>query len=453
MGKRISSLMVERITDELKTLAQTLWENPEIAYQEKLASRETADFLRRYGFSVEEKYLGIPTCIRAVWGAGQPVIGILSEYDALPGMSQKVTSHPEPVVQGNPGHACGHNLLNGASVGGAIAIKEELEQRGLPGTVVFYGCPAEEVLTGKPLMAREGAFRELDLAFAFHPYHINAVAKNVYSGVNSVKFHFKGIPAHAAKEPENGRSALDAVELMNIGANYLREHVPKDVMFHYSIVNGGGLPNTVPERASVWYYIRSMSREKIDQVYDRLKDIASGAALMTGTSYEIEFLGGCYETLSNHTVADVFLQAFEEIEKPVWTEEEKHFAEELNKTTNMYQRVAQMEPLCVEAPVVLTQPEFGSTDIADVSHICPCTQFDVATWSRGATAHSWQAAAATGMSIGQKGMLYAANVMAAAAMIFVENPDLVDKAKSEFDNAMKNREYKCPLPSDFMVVE
>lgn len=459
MEKRICEQTVERISDELISISRILWENPEVAYEEKFAAELTAEVLRKYGFRVEERYLGIPTCIRAEWGSGSPVIGLLSEFDALPGMSQKAKTVKEPVETGKAGHACGHNLLNTACIGGAIALKEELEARKMSGTIVFYGCPAEEVLTGKPLMAREGAFRELDLAIAFHPYFENAVTKNVYSGVNSVKFHFKGKPAHASREPENGRSALDAVELMNVGANYLREHIAKNVQLHYTITDGGGLPNVVPEKASVWYYIRSMSRSNIDSTYERLIDIAKGAALMTGTSFEIEFLGGCYETLSNHTIADVIVQAFSEVAMPVWTAEEEAFAKEIDQTTAKYQRLAEQgiaddgTHLCTEAPNILTGEEFGSTDIADVMHIVPCTQFDTTTWSRGSVAHMWQAAACAGMSIGQKGMLHAARVMAAAAMIFAENPELVQKAKEEFAQATKNETYKSPIPADFKVPE
>ncbi len=251
----------------LTGLAKKIWDNPETAFNEVKACQWTAEVLKDAGFEVEIGYVGMPTAIRATWGKGHPVIGFLGEYDALPGLSQKVGTEKEPVTPGAPGQGCGHNLLGVACLGAALGMKAELEATGKEGTVVFYGCPAEEVLTGKAFMAREGAFTDLDAAFSWHGATTNHVTLGTMTGLNSAVFHFHGITAHAGGDPHNGRSALDAVELMNVGANYLREHVTSDVRIHYVIKEGGTAPNIVPDNASVWYYVRAMSREAVEDTY------------------------------------------------------------------------------------------------------------------------------------------------------------------------------------------
>ena len=335
-------------------------------------------------------------------------------------------------------------------------MKAELEERGLEGTVVFYGCPAEEVLTGKAFMAREGAFRDLDVAFSWHGSTSNNLSTGTMTGLNSAIFHFKGITAHAGGDPHNGRSALDAVELMNVGANYLREHVTSDVRIHYVIKEGGTAPNIVPDNASVWYYVRAMSREAIEDTYRRLILVAEGAAHMTETQLEIEYLGGCYNTLNPVMLTNLTHDVMEQIEMPHWTDEELAFADELNKKSQQYQAVkdsGKLEngPLCTFVEPVAKRDGYGSTDVGDVQHIVPCVQVMTATCNLAAPGHSWQITSCAGMSIGMKGMLFGSKVMAATAMKLVEDPKLVEQAKEEFNKQMNGRTYNCPIPKEIPV--
>ncbi len=441
---------------DLKNLARKIWEHPETAFNEVKACEWTAEFLRSQGFKVEVGYVGMPTAIRATWGSGHPIIGFLGEYDALPGMSQKISTQKEPVCPGAPGQGCGHNLLGVACVGGALGMKAALEESGRSGTVVFYGCPAEEVLTGKAFMARGGAFRDLDLAIAWHGGKNNGLTIGTSTGLNSAVFHFHGVTAHAGGDPHNGRSALDAVELMNVGANYLREHVTSDTRIHYVIKEGGTAPNIVPDNASVWYYVRAMSREAIESTYARLIKCAEGAAHMTETTLEIEFLGGCYNTLPNHVVINALHEAMEEVPLPQWTEEEKTFADALNRQSPQYEALKESGaldrgPLHTEVPPVVKRDGYGSTDVGDVEHIVPTAMVTTATCNLAAPGHSWQIAACAGTSIGEKGMLFGARVMAEAAMKFVADPALVEKAKAEFTSAMNGRIYHCPIPDEVPV--
>lgn len=451
----MSSTIAQRYIDEkaksLEELATKIWENPEIAYQEFNASKWTAEYLNSNGFNVELSYLNMPTAIRASWGSGKPVIGLLGEYDALGGMSQKVSTIKEAATEKAAGQGCGHNLLGVAHVGAAIGLKKEMEEKNLPGTVVFYGCPAEEVLTGKVFMAREGAFRELDIAFAFHPGANNDVTTGRMTAMNSAKFHFKGRSAHAGAEPHNGRSALDAVELFDIGANFLREHVTSDVRIHYVITDGGQAPNIVPDKASVWYYVRALSREGVENTYNRLLKIAEGATMATETQMSIEFLGGCYETLQNKVLVKLIHESMTEVERPIWSEQEINFARELNKSTTKYDELVSVGKIkegiqiCSEVLPIKNDDSFGSTDVADVEHLVPGVLFMTACSNIGAAGHSWQNAACAGSSIGIKGMIYGAKVMALAGIKAIENPEIVKKAKEEFDLSTKNKKYVCPI--------
>ena len=416
----------------------------------------TAEVLRNAGFEVETGYVGMPTAIRAVWGKGHPVIGFLGEYDALPGLSQKVSTEKEPVTPGAAGQGCGHNLLGVACLGAALGMKAELEATGKEGTVVFYGCPAEEVLTGKAFMARGGAFTELDTAFSWHGSTNNHVTLGTMTGLNSAIFHFNGITAHAGGDPHNGRSALDAVELTSVGANYLREHVTSDVRIHYVIKEGGTAPNIVPDKASVWYYVRALSREAVEDTYRRLVKVAEGAAHMTETELEVEYLGGCYNTLNPVMLTNLTHDVMEEVERPHWTEEELAFAKILNEKSQQYEKVKasgalEDGPLDTKVSPVLNENGYGSTDVGDVQHIVPCVQVMTATCNLAAPGHSWQITACAGMSIGMKGMLYGAKVMAATAMKLVDDPKLVDEAKEEFKKQMNGRTYKCPVTEEIVV--
>ncbi len=452
----IATKAVDQNAGILTALAKKIWANPETAFNEVNACKWTAETLRNAGFEVETGYVGMPTAIRAVWGKGHPVIGFLGEYDALPGLSQKVSTEKEPLVPGAPGQGCGHNLLGVACIGAALGMKAELEAAGKEGTVVFYGCPAEEVLTGKAFMAREGAFTDLDVAFSWHGATTNNVTLGTMTGLNSAVFHFHGITAHAGGDPHNGRSALDAVEIMNVGANYLREHVTSDVRIHYVIKEGGTAPNIVPDKASVWYYVRALSREAVEDTYRRLVLVAEGAAHMTETKLEIEFMGGCYNTLNPVMLTTLTHDVMEQIAMPQWTAEENAFAETLNGKSQQYEAVKakgvlEHGPLCTFVEPVLNENGYGSTDVGDVQHIVPCVQVMTATCNLAAPGHSWQITACAGTDIGMKGMLFGSKVMAATAMKLVEDPKLIEEAREEFKKQMNGKTYKCPIPKEIPI--
>lgn len=453
MTGQIAIEEIERKRQKIDSLSQYIWNHPEAGFKEYKAQEKVADLLREEGFQVETGAGGVPTAIKAVYGSGHPVMGFLGEFDALPGLSQKVSVNKEP-VEGQPyGHGCGHNLLCSAHVAGVIGLKEEMIQRNLPGTIVFYACPGEELLTGKPLMAKGGAFEGLDVAVNFHPNKINEATVGVSTAVNSAKFHFYGKASHAANAPENGRSALDAVELTDIGANYLREHVPSDVRIHYTIVDGGVAPNIVPDKAVVWYYMRAFSREVVENVYERLVKVAKGAAMMTETELEIEFLGGCYNTQNNHVLAGVVAEAMNEIPQEPWRQEELDFAAALDEQTADAARATTKKYSLSADTHLYTGPgqvtcfnSYGSTDVGDVMHLVPTAYFFTACTNMGAPAHSWQFASCAGSSIGEKGMIYAAKVMALYGLKLIEKPELIAQAKEEFDRQMEGRSYKCPIP-------
>ncbi len=455
MTKAIALEHIDKNAQGLEELARRIWEFPEIAYEEHQATKWTAEYLHEHGFTVETNYVGMPTAIKATWGQGKPVIGLLGEYDALANMSQKLTTTKDPVTKGAPGQACGHNLLGVAHVGAATSLKKALEEKNLEGTIIYYGCPAEEVLTGKGFMARAGAFKEIDFSMAFHPGSDNSVTTGRMTALNSVIFKFHGITAHAGGDPHNGRSALDAVEQLNVGANYLREHVTDDVRIHYVITDGGQAPNIVPDYASVWYYVRALSREAVEDTYNRLIKIAKGAAMSTETEVEIEFLGGCYNTQQNKVLVDLIHNTMKEIDLPQWTDDEVSFAKELNLVSPNYKKfkdaIEKDGHLANKVSDIKNVNGYGSTDVGDVQHIAPGVMFSTACKNLAAPGHSWQVTACSGHSIGMKGMLYAAKVMAAAGLKAIENPDIVEKAKEEFKQVMGDYKYKCPMNDEVPI--
>ena len=414
--------------------------------------------MKKHGFDVEVGAGGVKAAVKATWGSGKPVLGFLGEYDALPGMSQEVATEQKPIEGQLYGHACGHNLLGVAHVGAVIGLKAEMEERKLPGTIIFYGCPAEEVLTGKGFMARGGAFEGLDASIAHHPMTSNMVTRGNSLALNSVKFHFKGITAHAGGDPHNGRSALDAVEITNVGCNYLREHVTTDVRMHYVITSGGTAPNIVPDYACVWYYVRAPRREIVEEVYERLAKVAEGAAHMTETKLEVEFMGGCYETMNNPTLINLIHQNMKEAPQDKWTDEELAFAKKLNDVTPHLKEKAlkfinaseDME-LHTGVEEIGTVGNSGSTDVGDVHHMAPGVFFTTACYNIGAPGHSWQNTSCSGHTIGEKGMIYGAKAMAKWGLDLIEKPEILEKAWKEFDEAMGGKKYKCPIPEGLPV--
>ncbi|MBD8067379.1 amidohydrolase [Bacillus sp. PS06] len=446
-----------RFTD----IARQIWDNPQVAYEETFASNLQMATLKEVGFKITSGVGGVSTAFVAEYGIGTPVIGILGEYDALPGLSQSVNPFRDELVEAGPGHGCGHNLLGTAGVEAVIALKEVMDHEGLEGTIRYYGCPAEEVLSGKTFMARAGVFDDLDCALTWHPGTANFPVNMSMQAMVSIKFHFKGTTAHAAGAPHAGRSALDAVELMNIGANYLREHLLDGSRIHYVITNGGLAPNIVPDQASVWYYLRASTKEEVDDILRRVHKIADGAALMTETEVSHEILAFAYDTLPNDILNNLMFENMKLGGSPIYTEEENSFAQQLVSTVEPTIVSQSKKQFGIQIDELLptgyyhfpglkgtTMP--GSTDVGDVSWIVPIGQVMTTCAPVGVQAHSWQATASYGSSIGYKGMHLAAKTMALSAYDLLKTVDLVDHAKQEFEMNSCGRTYIPGIPDDVL---
>lgn len=323
---------IDKTETFLTDTARQIWENPELPFGEKLASKLHSSALKEAGFRVRQDLKDMPTAFVAEYGSGHPIIGILGEYDALPHLSQKAAGIREPLEEEAAGHGCGHNLLGTAGIGAVMAIKNGIDDGSIKGTIRYYGCPAEETLAGKVFMAREGVFDDLDTCLSWHPASMNTVWGCSFLAMNSVMFKFKGVPSHAAAAPHLGRSALDGVELMNVGANYLREHIFEKARLHYVITNGGGAPNIVPGDASVWYYIRAPKRDQVEEIFERLLKVAQGAAMMTETEVEWEILAGCYDVLPNEILGNLIMSNLKEVGSPRFSDDDRKLAEELTAT-------------------------------------------------------------------------------------------------------------------------
>ncbi|SBW00647.1 Amidohydrolase [uncultured delta proteobacterium] len=426
---------VEDHSGEIESLAHDIFTYAEVADEENQSTRRIADYLKRHGFSLESNSGGLPTAFRAVWGKGSPTVGFLGEYDALPGLDQKPVPYRDGDA-GRNGHGCGHNLLGAGSAAAAVALRYAMEAKGIPGTVVYYGCPSEEILKGKIIMANNGCFRELDAALSWHPGIVYGLGETSYLAMDSVHFFFQGKASHAAGSPEMGRSALDAAELMNVGANYLREHVPDDVRIHYAYMDGPGKPNVVPANAGLWYFIRARKRTTVDDVTSRILDIAKGAALMTGTRASWEFKTRGYETLVNHTLCGLYDTVMKQTPLPAYTGDELDFAAKLAKHVDNPAADGSIETVL---PPLTGMVSFmaGSTDVSDVSQVAPTGYMKSVCAPKGFPLHSWQFAACSDSGIGWKGMCYAAKVMAQAGLALLEDPALLARVKEEFSRTAK----------------
>jgi aminobenzoyl-glutamate utilization protein B len=402
----------------------------EIALEEVKSAGAAADFLKGEGFSVTPGLSGMATAFSASWGKGRPVLGFLGEYDALPGLQNEGV--PRLEGNGGNGHGCGHNLLCAATVGAAAALKEVMEKDKIPGTVIFYGCPAEEIIVGKIKMVRNGDFNGLDAAIAFHPSDGNRVCVTSNQAMDSKRYMFYGQTAHAAAAPEMGRSALDAAELMNVGVNFLREHVPDHTRIHYVYLDGGNKPNIVPDYARVWYFIRARDRETVNDVSARIDKIAQGAALMTGTRSEMEYLSGCFDTFINFTLCRSFYASMRKIEPLRFSGEEKTFVREMQKNAGLE---GQEEPLDESIQPLGEKVEYamGSTDVADVSRVCPTVTINTTCVYKNAPGHNWVYTACAGTAVGHRGMLYAARIMAQGALDLLKAPEILEEAREEFE--------------------
>ena len=447
MSERLCCKAIDEQAPALVELATKIWENPEMGWTETKAVEWTAAYLRGQGFDVEVGAYGMPTAIRAVWGKGSPVVGFAAEYDCLPGLSQKVCPTPDPVVEGGIGHGCGHNLLGVGCAAACVGLKAELEKSGAPGTVIFYGCPAEEQMIGKGLMAKAGAFKECDFTVAWHPGNTSYNTYGAHTSVEGAFFTFHGRTAHAAGNPHLGRSALDAVQLMNMGVEFLREHVTDDVRMHYMITKGGMAPNIVPDEAEVKYFVRALTREACVDAYKRVEQCAKGAATMTDTTYTVRRIGGLYPTLQNHVLMDAMQRAREIVPRCEYTPEELAFADKINSQMPGYEKGV-TPPMSDDTRPVGTFNNFGSTDYGDVMYICPGVALREATQPTLAPGHHWAVTASVGSSIGMKGMIRIGKIMAIGTYEVMTHPEMLAAAKEEFQKATGGKPYVCPVTDD-----
>jgi aminobenzoyl-glutamate utilization protein B len=444
---------VERRAEELVGLHRQIWAYAEVGLEEHRSAAALVDVLRNAGFQVQTGVAGMSTAFRATYGSGKPVLGLLAEYDALPGLSQDVAPERRPLRPGAAGHACGHSALGTAAVGAALAAQKALMDHRLPGTIALFGTPAEETGIGKVYMLRAGLFRDLDVCLHWHPGTKNSVLFTSSKAVVSVRFTFYGVASHASASPEDGRSALDAVELMNIGVNYMREHVKEDARFHYVITDGGGQPNVVPPRAEVWYYIRADRHEDMERNYEWVADIAKAAAQMTRTKVEIDLITDNHELIPNRTLSELLWKNFHRIGPPSFSDEERLFARTLQETLERELGRKYERPLEETLEPLPDEPERmkGSTDVGDISWFVPTSGISVVCFVSQAPGHSWQNVATVGSSIGEKGLLTAAKVLAVSAAELFEQPSIIEAAQQELRKRLGDRTYRSLIPSDRTV--
>jgi aminobenzoyl-glutamate utilization protein B len=422
-------------------IALKIWNYAEVGYQEVKSSGLLQDQLRREGFQVEAGVAGIPTAFVATFGSGSPVIGVLAEFDALPGISQEAVPEKKDRPGSTAGHACGHHLFGTGSVQAAVAVKDWLRATGGKGTIRVYGSPAEEGGSGKVYLVRAGLFNDVDAVVHWHASDRNTVTMMPSLANRSGKFRFHGVASHAAASPERGRSALDGVEAMDHMVNMLREHVPETTRMHYVITHGGEAPNVVPAFAEVYYYVRSPSREIVSDVWARVEQAATGAALGTGTKVDWEITGGVHELLPNEVLGRVMQQSLEAVGGVTYTPEERAFALKIGQT--VYGKAPAPETAALIQPFNPNPPREGggSTDVGDVSWTVPTVGIRIATWAPGTPSHSWQAVACGGTSLGLKGMNVAAKTMAGALIDYFTRPDVIAQAKAEL-NRRRGSDFK-----------
>ncbi len=429
---------IDATKSKYASVAKKIWSFAEVGYQEQNSSALLQKTLSDEDFSIKAGVADIPTAFVASYGSGSPVIAILGEYDALPGLSQQAVPY-KLSKNAKAGHACGHHLFGTASAAAAIALKDYIKDQKISGTIKYYGCPAEEGGSGKVYMTRAGLFDNVDVALHWHPANKNSASAGKALANKTAKFRFYGVSSHASGSPEKGRSALDGVEAMNNMVNMLREHTTESTRIHYIITRGGNAPNVVPDFAEVYYYARHTRRDEVIDVFDRIVDAAKGAAIGTGTTMDYEIISGVHELLHVESLQRRVHRNLEKIGGYIYTDEEKAFAEKISKTLGV-----DLDTKYVEG-VVPYNPEGkagGSTDVGDVSFTVPTVGLNTATWVPGTSAHSWQAVAAGGTSIGIKGMIVAAKTLALTGMQLLDDPKAIILAKKEFlENRGSNFKY------------
>jgi aminobenzoyl-glutamate utilization protein B len=430
--------------DEFIEVSDKIWGYAELGMVEHKSAQIHVDTLRKHGFKVEHGVAGMPSAFVATWGEGKPVIGFMGEYDALPGISNKPVPHKEWEIVDGPGHGCGHNVHGTSGFMAAIATRYVMEKEGLKGTIKCFGSPAEENYDGKVYLVRSGYFKGVDACLS-----------------HRVKYEYFGKTAHAAGSPEHGRSALDAIELMNIGVNFLREHVVQEARIHYVIEVGGGQPNVVPDYARSWYYIRAPERSMVAHIAERINKIARGAAMMTETELKIDLIAAIYNKIPNKVLSELVTANMREVGHPGWTKDEEAFAAEIAKTLDPEAKMAGLKKYGVPDPERYKDVNLmtdildawndgyvskGSTDVSDVSWQCPTMEFVTSCNVLGAPGHDWRFTAVSGMSIGHKSLVFAAKTMAASALDLFTKPELIKRAWEEQEERIGGKKYICPIP-------
>ena len=442
-NKKAVVASVEKHKKELTGISDNIWSYAELALVEHQSSRALSDYAEKNGFKVERGVAGMPTAFVATYGSGKPRIGILGEFDANAGISQKAQPTKEARITGAPGHGCGHNLFGTGSLGAAIAIKELMEKKKLKGTVVFIGTPAEETIFGKTYMARAGLFDDLDVCMDWHPGDNLEASSQSSKALVDFRVKFYGKAAHASADPWNGFSAVDGLELYTTGMNYYREHIRPTARIHYHIETAGDVVNVVPEHAQIWTRVRENDRGNLNVVYERVKKIAEGAAMMAEVDYSIELISGIYEIQPNRTGAAALLKNMELLGPIDYSKDELKYAKTIQRETDKPEdgMDADIEPLRETLPA-----QGGSTDVGDVSQIIPVVRARVTAAPKDVPWHSWAVVACTGMSIGHKGMLFAAKSLSMTMVDLFENPQLVKEIKAEFKERKGDKVYKAMIP-------
>src|SRR4030095_2241691 len=450
-NKKAAIASVEKHQQELINLSDSVWKFAETALKEYQSSKILSDYAAKQGFRVKTNVAEMPTAFIAEYGSGKPVIGILGEFDALPGLSQKAQPTKQPLNENMPGHGCGHNMFGAGSLGAALAIKELIVDGKLKGTIRFYGTPAEEAVGGKLYMARAGLFNDLDVCLDWHPDDENKANMQSSQAMIDLLVSFKGTSSHAAFDPWNGKSALDAAELFTTGVNFFREHVRPTVRMHYVYKDGGNVPNVVPDQASVWLWLRDSKRSGLTVVEDRIRDIAKGAALMAGVTTEVKIQSGDYELLVNEAGANVLQKNMELLGPINYTPDEIEFGKQIQKQAGLTQTgfKGEIQPL----ETTKQDPEGGSTDVGDISWIVPEITLLAATAPYETPWHSWMVVACGGMSIGHKGMLFASKALSMTMVDLFENEELRQKIRKEFEGKKGTQIWKPMIPDGPPPVE
>jgi aminobenzoyl-glutamate utilization protein B len=428
--KKIVIQSLEAKKQQYVDVASNIWNLAELGYKEGKSANLLQSMLKEEGFTIETGVAGIPTAFTATFGSGTPVIGVLGEYDALPGFSQDAVPFKKELAGNTNGHACGHHLFGSASAAAAIAVKNWLKTTGRKGTIRFYGTPAEEGGAGKVYMVRAGLFQDVDAVIHWHPGDDNNANPISSLSNKSAKFRFRGVASHAAASPERGRSALDAVEALNYMVNMMREHIPEKSRVHYVITRGGEAPNVVPAFAEVYYYIRHPEMDIVKDIFNRVTKAAEGAALGTGTTMDYEVIHGVYNLLPNQILSTNLFENLKTVGGVTYDKTEEDFALKIFPSLNR-KDVNISDAALVKPYADQSDEAFGSTDVGDISWLVPTAGISSATWVPGTAAHSWQAVAAGGMSIGHKGMMVAAKTMALTIMDCLVNPEMLKNAKLE----------------------